>query len=430
MVQPIQYQTQFPQGLPDPTRELANIINIAGGIQQLRGRREERERLERQAMLAAQRRQQYEDDVAALGDRPSAQGIAGMILKYPDLQEQLQTSHQILSADEQKTQLDQASQVYSAMLANKPEIARGLLAAQAETYRNEGNEEEAQEREQLSLLIESDPGEAMSATGMYVAAQLGPDEFTQRFERLEKERRARAAHPLEQEAKELGITTKQLDIKKKQAELGKLAERAPAIKDPASGRKEFTALSKDFITSRDAHNRVEVSAQDPSAAGDLALIFNYMKVLDPGSVVREGEFATAQSAGGVPERVRGFYNRVLRGERLDAAQREDFLDRSRRLFAAAGKSQRKLEAQYAKLAEKSNIDPGDVVINFSEEVVTTDADEGAPTPVEAAAARSAEITQRQEPGAPTVQAQRVVETRVLQDGRTLLKYEDGTIRIQ
>ena len=188
MVQPIQYQTQFPQGLPDPTRELANIINIAGGIQQLRGRREERERLEQQALLAAQRRQQYEDDVAALGDRPSAQGIAGMILKYPDLQEQLQTSHQILSADEQKTQLDQASQVYSAMLANKPEIARGLLAAQAETYRNEGNEEEAQEREQLSLLIESDPGEAMQATGVYVAAQLGPEDFVERFAKLEKAR--------------------------------------------------------------------------------------------------------------------------------------------------------------------------------------------------------------------------------------------------
>jgi len=34
-----------------------------------------------------------------------------------------------------------------------------------------------------------------------------------------------------------------------------------------------------------------------------------MKILDPGSVVREGEFATAQNSAGIPERIRAKYNR-------------------------------------------------------------------------------------------------------------------------
>jgi hypothetical protein len=78
-------------------------------------------------------------------------------------------------------------------------------------------------------------------------------------------------------------------------------------------RKEFVSASGEFVKIRDAFKRIQVSAQDPSAAGDLALIFNYMKMLDPGSVVRESEFATAANAAGVPDRVRNTFNRILRG---------------------------------------------------------------------------------------------------------------------
>ena len=91
---------------------------------------------------------------------------------------------------------------------------------------------------------------------------------------------------------------------------------------------EFNRRVKPFIDQRDAFNRVRASVQDPSAAGDLALIFNFMKVLDPGSTVREGEFANAQNSAGIPDRVRSQYNRVVNGRRLSKSQRQDFLRRS------------------------------------------------------------------------------------------------------
>ena len=99
-------------------------------------------------------------------------------------------------------------------------------------------------------------------------------------------------------------------------------------------RAQVRKVDPDFLKVQDAYTNVEASAQDPSAAGDLALIFNYMKVLDPGSAVKEGEFATAASAGGVDERVFGLYNRILSGERLTDSQRKDFLDRATRLYDA------------------------------------------------------------------------------------------------
>jgi len=67
-------------------------------------------------------------------------------------------------------------------------------------------------------------------------------------------------------------------------------------------RDDFRSESKEFVKVRDAYGRI--LSTDASAAGDLALIFNYMKILDPGSVVREGEFATAQNSAGIPERIR------------------------------------------------------------------------------------------------------------------------------
>ena len=49
-------------------------------------------------------------------------------------------------------------------------------------------------------------------------------------------------------------------------------------------RDDFRSESKEFVKVRDAYGRI--LSTDASAAGDLALIFNYMKILDPGSVVR------------------------------------------------------------------------------------------------------------------------------------------------
>ena len=122
-------------------------------------------------------------------------------------------------------------------------------------------------------------------------------------------------------------------------------------------RKEFDDESKDFIKIRDAYGRIIASAVDPSAAGDLALIFNYMKVLDPGSVVRESEFATAQNAAGVPNRIRAIYNRVVDGQRLSADQRGDFVDRGGKLYQSQLTQQRRLQGEFANLASEFGLDP-------------------------------------------------------------------------
>jgi hypothetical protein len=131
-------------------------------------------------------------------------------------------------------------------------------------------------------------------------------------------------------------------------------------------RKEFTGLQpvKDFSDVSFAYSRVVRSADDPSPAGDLALIFNFMKVLDPGSVVREGEFATAQNAGGVDERLRSIYNQVVDGTRLTETQRADFVDRAGRLYSGAQEQYKSIADQYINFATQAGLDPNLVIPDF------------------------------------------------------------------
>lgn len=116
-------------------------------------------------------------------------------------------------------------------------------------------------------------------------------------------------------------------------------------------RKEFMGVPqvKAFQDQVAAYGRIISSAEDPSAAGDLALIFNYMKLLDPGSVVRESEFRTAEQASAwiqrseesgiaIPRPVQTAIQKLETGQMLLPAQRADFVDRSARLYGNAESS--------------------------------------------------------------------------------------------
>ena len=134
--------------------------------------------------------------------------------------------------------------------------------------------------------------------------------------------------------------------------------------DVSTMRQQFNQLSKEFVVVRDSYGRIQATTDDTSAAGDLALIFSYMKILDPNSVVRETEFANAQNAAGVPDQIRNLWNRLMTGERLNPGQRQDFLRQSTNLFQAQLSSHLGLEQQYRQAAASGGLPPDQVVLDF------------------------------------------------------------------
>lgn len=129
---------------------------------------------------------------------------------------------------------------------------------------------------------------------------------------------------------------------------------------------DYMRDSKDYVTRLQAYQSIRAAAQNPSAAGDLALIFSYMRMLDPGSTVREGEFANAQNAAGVPDQIRNAYNRMVSGERLNPRQRADFVRQAQRQFTQAQQRQKGLLKVYTERATRGRINPADVVIDFDD----------------------------------------------------------------
>lgn len=145
---------------------------------------------------------------------------------------------------------------------------------------------------------------------------------------------------------------------------GEQAGDPPSFSDISGMRKEFTKGSGLFITIRDAFAKVTSAAADPSAAGDIGIIFNFMKILDPQSVVREGEFATAANAGSVGQRIIARYNSIVSGERLSDDQRADFISQAQGLFNTQLSSQLRLEQEFKRLANATGVDSGKVIIDF------------------------------------------------------------------
>lgn len=117
---------------------------------------------------------------------------------------------------------------------------------------------------------------------------------------------------------------------------------------------------------------MEGANKRPDAAGDLAMIFGYMKVLDPGSVVREGEFANAQNAAGVPDRIRNAYNRALQGTRLNPDQRAQFLTQGRNIAAQNRQLLQQQNERYRAIAQQYGV-PSDLIVYDPFETLDTTA---------------------------------------------------------
>ena len=197
--------------------------------------------------------------------------------------------------------------------------------------------------------------------------------LTEARTKLAEAQARQAGKPTPTTAEETEAKKALTELRKAQAELARTKARvagkgltsAEKTATTTTFRKEFNALSVDFRKIRDSFERIKAAANDPSAAGDLAIIFNFMKILDPGSVVRESEFATAENAAGVPDKIRNMWNRALTGERI-TFNRQDFVDTSQRLFRAQQNTQKRLINRYTTLSNRFGLNPQDVITETRE----------------------------------------------------------------
>ena len=159
-------------------------------------------------------------------------------------------------------------------------------------------------------------------------------------------------------------------------------------------RNDFAGLptTKAFNEVQSAYDQIKVSLAKQSPAGDLAGATKIMKILDPGSVVRESELGMAMQATGAMDRVTNYANMVVTGQKLTPSQRKDFGELASQLYGAASERYNKSAEEYQGVAKDYKLNPD----------------------------RVAKKAQSEQP-------QRTVTRRGRYNGKSVIEYSDGTV---
>ena len=136
-----------------------------------------------------------------------------------------------------------------------------------------------------------------------------------------------------------------------------------SFKNDEQLRGEFTRNMEPFVSLAQAFEKIQVAALNPSGAGDISLIYGYMKILDPRSTVMQGEQASAQNAGSVPESIRAKYNSIIAGEKLDPNVRADFLNQARLIIESQRTMANDVRERYSELAKAYGLKPEQIVFD-------------------------------------------------------------------
>lgn len=136
--------------------------------------------------------------------------------------------------------------------------------------------------------------------------------------------------------------------------------------DPAKLRDEWNKLPavREFQGQSAAFSRVAASAMERTPAGDMALIFGVMKLLDPASTVREGEAAQASQAPGIEASILTQYNQAVRGQMLTEERRQELFNMAKSQYQAAESSIGRVRQQYEKTALNQGLNPDEVLTDY------------------------------------------------------------------
>lgn len=110
----------------------------------------------------------------------------------------------------------------------------------------------------------------------------------------------------------------------------------------------------------ESYQDAQALVKDPSPASDQALIFAYMKALDPSSVVRESEAESAQALGGLVERAKAKLKQMGGESGLTDSQRKDLVSQIKKLAKTAAERQKGVDDQFRGLASRRNVSNEDL----------------------------------------------------------------------
>lgn len=131
---------------------------------------------------------------------------------------------------------------------------------------------------------------------------------------------------------------------------------------------DYRTQSKNFKETADAYKQISavLDKSTTSAAATLAGATKFMKMIDPGSVVRESELGMALAATGVFDRATNYFNVLQNGKVLTPNQAKDFKNITKQIFDAAAAQQKLVDQHFTGVAKGYKLRPEMVVQDFGQ----------------------------------------------------------------
>lgn len=366
------------------------------------------------------------------------------ILQFPGMADQFQAVAKSFSEERLGNEQKFGKQLSFALARGQTDAARGLLQERLDAATASGDEQTAATYKAQLQQLDASPEGLLMQTLMPLAATMEPDDFdkfyesslgmgggdkTEAFRTLDAQLRAGGIVPqaeggdgryeaamqskagagkkateavstigkIAQDVKNNILPQSVLDtairIEEKNAKTDEGLTVQQKIAEEARLRGEYTKRTEDLSSAERNFNIIETSANDQSGAGDIALVTSFMKMLDPGSVVRETEFATAANAGGTLSQLKSTLTKVQNGQFLTPQQREDFKRLSKQYLDAAKQQETQVQSSYQLIVDNYDLNPVNV---FGARAVTAQT-AAAPAPVVAPAGEPAAAPQEPAP---------------------------------
>ena len=321
------------------------------------------------AFIAQPRNQRYGSALPYLGKALMAGQQSGQNV-YENALRGFETQQKVAELKRQQEQ--RAAQ--QELMGNITDPKERLFATLAPTEYVKGQFVAPKEKAKL-LTIEEQVAAGLPSTGRYqqkadgtydLVSGTAPKEAPSMTDEPSRVAFAKFQKPLNQlTAQEMNEVNKYIENRQIGVAKAQVPSQAPSFKDAGELRKEYNSNPqiKAFAEVQNAFDQINTGLSSDTPAGDITAATKFMKLLDPGSVVRESELAIAMGATGLWDRATNYYDMMKRGTKLTPAQRQDFKATAQGLYNAAKARKDDIESQYTEIAQTGGLDPKLVIGN-------------------------------------------------------------------
>lgn len=281
----------------------------------------------------------------------------------PEAAKQVREYITTLSEQERDGHLSSISKPWAALASGEPTVAKDLIGMTIEGYKRTGDEEAVAYLTNVQNDIDEDPNGALESLSIFISAFPKGKDVVQSYidqKAAPGDRDKTLSEKLlnDQRAAEIKANVEAREWEKKYSEGGKIApDKIPAAENDLNDRYSKAVPVQNSLKMKTFYETIK--GAENTKPGDIALVYNFMKMQDPGSTVMAGEQVDARNAGGVDAQVRDLYNALLSNSEASIKPdvRAKFISQARAIYDKNVESAKSVEKTYRGIAERRGLNP-------------------------------------------------------------------------